>query len=116
LVVLGTDQGVPLLVEWQYGLGEVVAWTSDALNRWSADWVEWPEFSRFWSQVVKRTVPARVDQNLQTTVALDGDRAKVTVDALGDDRTFRNFLNTTATVLAPDGTKSDVRLDQSGPG
>jgi Mg-chelatase subunit ChlD len=116
LVVLGTAQGDPLLTEWQYGLGEVVAWTSDAVNRWSADWIEWPEFSRFWSQVVKRTVPARVDQNLQTTVSVEGDRARVTVDALGDDHAFRNFLKTTATVLAPDGTKSDLPLDQVGPG
>src|SRR5262249_22579468 len=116
LVVLGTSQGDPLLVEWQYGLGQVVAWTSDAVNRWSSDWIEWPEFSRFWSQVVKRTVPARVDQNVQTTVSLDGDRARMTVDALGDDRSFRNFLKTTATLLAPDASRAELRLDQSGPG
>jgi Mg-chelatase subunit ChlD len=116
LVVLGTAQGDPLLVEWQYGLGQVVAWSSDGMNRWSADWIEWPEFSRFWSQVVKRTVPARVDQNLQTTVQIEGDLARVTVDSLGDDRTFRNFLKTGATLLGPGGEKSEMSLAQIGPG
>ncbi|HEV8635629.1 MAG TPA: VWA domain-containing protein [Chloroflexota bacterium] len=116
LVVLGSRQGDAVLAEWQYGLGQVVAWTSDVENRWSADWVEWPEFSRFWSQVVKRTVPARVEQNLQTTVAVEGDRARITVDAIGDDRSFRNDLPTTATLLAPDGRQSELRLEQSGPG
>jgi hypothetical protein len=116
LVVLGTRQGDPLLAEWQYGLGQVVAWTSDGDNRWSADWVEWPEFSRFWSQAVKRTVPARVDQNLQTTVSVEGERARVTVESLGDDRSFRNFLRTTATLVAPSGAQRDLRLDQVGPG
>jgi Mg-chelatase subunit ChlD len=116
LVVLGSRQGDPVLAEWQYGLGQVVAWTSDAENRWSASWVEWPDFSRFWTQVVKRTVPARVEQNLQTTVAIEGDRARITVDAIGDDRSFRNNLPTTATLLAPDGQQSELRLEQSGPG
>jgi uncharacterized membrane protein/Mg-chelatase subunit ChlD len=116
LVVLGSRQGDAVLAEWQYGLGQVVAWTSDAEPRWSADWIDWPEFSRFWSQVVKRTVPARVEQNLQTTVQVEGGRARISVDAIADDRTFRNGLETTATLLAPDGAQSELRLDQSGPG
>jgi hypothetical protein len=116
LVLLGTRQGDPLLAEWQYGLGQVVAWTSDGINRWSSDWIEWPEFSKFWSQVVKRTVPARVDQNIQTTVVVDGDRARLTVEALNDDRTFRNGLTTTATVVDPLGTTGEVTFEQIGPG
>jgi Mg-chelatase subunit ChlD len=116
LVVLGSRQGDAVLAEWQYGLGQVVAWTSDAETRWSADWVAWPEFSRFWSQVVKRTVPARVEQNVQTTVQVEGGRARIAVDAVGDDRAFRNGLETTATLLAPDGAQTELRLEQSGPG
>ena len=116
LVVLGSRQGDAVLAEWQYGLGQVVAWTSDAETRWSADWVAWPEFSRFWSQVVKRTVPARVEQNVQTTVQVEGGRARIAVDAIGDDRTFRNGLETSATLLSPDGAQAELRLEQSGPG
>jgi Mg-chelatase subunit ChlD len=116
LVVLGSHQGDAVLAEWQFGLGQVVAWTSDVQNRWSADWIEWPEFSRFWSQVVKRTVPAHVEQNVQTTVALEGARARIIVDSIADDRSFRNNLATTATLLAPDGGQSELRLAQSGPG
>src|SRR5439155_14671695 len=50
------------------------------------------------------------------TVNVEGDRARVTVDAQGDDHALRNFLKTSATMLAPDGTKGDLRLDQVGPG
>ena len=116
LVVLGTRQGDPLLTEWQYGLGQVVAWTSDSVNRWSSEWIEWSEYSRFWSQVVKRTIPAQIDQNLQTTVSIDGDRARIAVETLGDDRSFRNFLRTSATMIAPDGKQSELKFDQVGPG
>ncbi len=34
-VALVTDAGDPLLAQWQYGLGRVVAWTSDATGRWA---------------------------------------------------------------------------------
>ena len=49
-IVLVSKLGDPLLSEWQYGLGRVVAWTSDAKNRWSTDWVGSPDFNRFWAQ------------------------------------------------------------------
>src|SRR5262249_37363526 len=46
-VLLASRQIDPVLSEWQFGLGRVVAWTSDATNRWSSRWLEWSEFSRF---------------------------------------------------------------------
>ena len=36
--VLTSDRGDPLLANWQFGLGRVVAWTSDARPDWAADW------------------------------------------------------------------------------
>ena len=48
------------------------AWTSDAKNRWGASWLEWNDFSRFWTQVVKRTIPSRTEQNLQIASEVDG--------------------------------------------
>jgi Ca-activated chloride channel homolog len=116
VTILASSQLDPILSEWQYGLGQVVAWTSDAKNRWGADWVEWPEFSRFWTQVAKRTIPSRTDQNLQVSSAVDGARARITVDALADDGGFRNQLPTEATVIRPDGSSASLRLDQVGPG
>jgi hypothetical protein len=40
-VVLISNLGGPVLTVWQYGLGRVVAWTSDALGLWTADWLRW---------------------------------------------------------------------------
>src|SRR6202011_6156440 len=55
-VLLASSQLDPVLSEWQYGLGRVLAWTSDASNRWSSRWLQWPDFTSFWAQVVKRSV------------------------------------------------------------
>src|SRR5581483_5285278 len=66
--VLASAQGDPILSEWQYGLGRVVAWTSDTKGQWASQWITWPDFAKFWTQVIKRTLPGEIEQNLQTTI------------------------------------------------
>ncbi|MEO8372848.1 MAG: VWA domain-containing protein, partial [Candidatus Solibacter sp.] len=39
--ILMADREDPLLVRWQYGLGRAAVFTSDAKNRWAANWVQW---------------------------------------------------------------------------
>jgi len=119
-VLLASSQLDPVLSEWQYGLGRVLAWTSDASNRWSSRWLEWPEFTSFWAQVVKRSVRAPEDPNRQIGVSIEGDQARITLDAqTGADATDRRYLNglaTTATLTLPNGTGQQVALPQVAPG
>ena len=77
-IVLVSRQIDPVLAEWQYGLGRVIAWTSDVRNRWSSRWIEWSDFGRFWAQVVKRTTRPPEDPNRQVAVKIDGNRARIT--------------------------------------
>lgn len=109
-----------LLSEWQFGLGRVMAWTSDVRNKWAARWLEWPEFGRFWAQVVKRTARPLEDPNRQVSVALDGNRARVRLDAQtgveAAERRYLNFLPTTATVIDPRGAEQQLALPQVAPG
>jgi hypothetical protein len=119
-VLLASSQLDPVLSEWQYGLGRVLAWTSDASNRWSSRWLEWPEFSSFWGQVVKRSVRPPEDPNRQIGVTIEGDHARITLDAqTGADVTDRRYLNglpTTATLTDPQGVDQQVTLPQVAPG
>lgn len=43
----------PILANWRYGLGKVVAYTSDAEARWSSRWINWAKYNKFWSQTVR---------------------------------------------------------------
>ncbi len=62
----------PLYVHWQYGLGHVGVFTSDAKSRWAESWMAWPGFDRFWVNVshelLSRTDPseARADYDSAT--------------------------------------------------
>ena len=97
-------------------LDRVVAWTSDAKNRWSTDWVGWPDFNRFWAQMVKRTLPVPIDRNTAITVNPEQGAVRITVDSSTDDKSYLNFLNTHAVVVRPDQTQVDVNLPQVAPG
>jgi len=41
----------PLFVRWQYGLGRSAVFASDAKSRWAEDWMNWPGFDKFWTNV-----------------------------------------------------------------
>jgi Mg-chelatase subunit ChlD/uncharacterized membrane protein len=119
-VLLASKQLDPVLAEWQYGLGRVMAWTSDAKNTWASRWLEWPDFSRFWAQLVKRTDRAPEDPNRQITVKVEGDRARITLDAQTGaeqaDRHYLNYLPTQAVVVDPAGGQTTLPLPQVAPG
>jgi len=114
--VLASSEGDPILSEWQYGLGKVAAWTSDAKGQWAADWVGWPQFATFWTNVIKSTLPGEIEQNLQTTITAQGNQALITVDSQNANRELQNFLNSKALVFDPAGNKTEVSLEQVAPG
>lgn len=115
-VALVTDAGDPLLAQWQYGLGRVVAWTSDAKGQWARDWVGWQDFPRFWTQAVRWSAGAEAGNALQPRVELQGGTARITVDAALPDGSYLSGLDMGVQVVAPDQVTSSVTLKQSGVG
>ena len=115
-VVLSTHQGDPLLAVWQYGLGRAVAWTSDATGRWAQRWLAWDDFSRFWAQAVRWTIVERADVPVEVTVALEGEAARVTVDAVDESGAFINGLDASVSLVGPEGEPARVELAQTAPG
>src|SRR5712691_7512577 len=56
-LVLISHKDDPVLAVWQYGLGRVVAWTSDASGLWTTNWLSWAKAARFWANLVTWTLP-----------------------------------------------------------
>jgi uncharacterized membrane protein len=112
----GETQFDALLVEWTYGLGRTMAFTSDAKRRWGASWVAWENYRKFWSQAVRsvlRTVP-RSPYAVNTVI--DGGKGKVTVDAIDDQGKFIPTLQFQGSVTSPAGKKQGLGFRQVGPG
>ncbi|MEM7331715.1 MAG: VWA domain-containing protein [Chloroflexota bacterium] len=115
-VILETHQGDPLLASWQYGLGRVVAWTSDATGRWAIDWVQWNGFAAFWTQTVRWTNAQEQESNLEAFVTYSNDQAILTVDARDETAGFVNNLTLETNVVGPEGAVENIPLQQVGPG
>jgi len=115
---LETERGHPLLAHWQYGLGRVVVWTSDAQQGWASDWAKWRDAAQFWSQAMRWSLPAPVRADFQPSATLgpDGRQVVLSVQAIGADGRFADLQDTRATVVSPDGSAREVSLPQRGPG
>jgi hypothetical protein len=114
--VLSSAEGDPVLATRQYGLGKSVAWTSDARQRWSAAWLGWSGFSKFWAQTVRWSMRQSSGSDLQTLVDIDKGRGKITVEAVDPSGNFINFLNPKARLVTPKLKGLDLPLEQTGPG
>ena len=115
LVSISSEAGDPILATWQYGLGRSMAFTSDARPKWAVKWLEWGDFSKFWSQAIgwSLSVPSGEFHAL-TNIA--GNTGYVAVDAVDAKGRFRNFLDFQANVVRPDLEHENIALRQSGPG
>lgn len=124
-VPLVTDTGDPLLAHWRFGLGKVTAFTSDAKSRWASLWISrWNGFGQFWSQLIRETARPPQGQNMDLRCEMEGDEARINVDALTDAGTRANNERVTADVFfvpaellgAPLQPVQTLALRQSGPG
>ena len=106
----------PILASWQYGLGRVVAWTSDGSARWANEWVVWEDFSRFWGQAVAWSINAGANNNLETRISLENERARIVVDARDAAGGFLDGLVLNSAVLNPGGDSLRLALQQTAPG
>ncbi len=114
--VLVTARDDPLLAQWQYGLGRSVAWTSDSTGRWARDWLGWDGFSRFFSQLVSWTFPGEETGGIEAAFDNQGGQTTLHVESVEADGSPRDFYSTTAVVVGPDFTTTDVDLVQVAPG
>jgi len=114
--VLVTARDDPLLAQWQYGLGRSVAWTSDSTGRWARDWLGWSGFSRFFSQLVSWTFPGEETGGIEAGFDQRGGQTTLHVESVDADGSPRDFYTTSAVVVGPDLTTSEVQLVQIAPG
>ncbi|MCU0490730.1 MAG: VWA domain-containing protein [Chloroflexaceae bacterium] len=115
-VVLRSPSEDPVLVTWQYGLGRSVAWTSSSDAPWAENWRAWPDYSRFWAQIVRYTLPDPDSGPLQVRVDQQPGGARLLVDALQPGGEPLDLATVTARVTLPDGSERDLSVGQVAPG
>ena len=114
--ILVTARDDPLLAQWQYGLGRAAAWTSDSTGRWATSWLAWPEFGRFFGQLVGWTFPGEESGGIEAAFETLGGETRLHVESVEPDGSPRDFYETMAVVVGPDFEPRQVALDQVAPG
>ena len=115
-VILVTEKGDPLLAWWRYGLGMTAAFTSDAKSRWASEWITWPGYGKFWTQVVRQLMRKSETKGLRITTNRQGTRTEISVDAFTDSGGFLNESNVEMSVISPLLQTQKHSLRQIAPG
>jgi Ca-activated chloride channel family protein len=118
-ILLATERGEPLLALWRYGLGQTAAFTSDAKGRWASEWLQWPGYSQFWTQLTRALLRQSEEASLQVHTHQTQGQLHLQIDALTQEGAFQNRLPLHITAL-PAQTGSappfQSQTEQSAPG
>lgn len=115
-LVLTTQQADPLLATCQSGLGRVVAFTSSADSRWAGPWLQWPDYARFWEQVVRWAGRPAQSADCEIFTDVEGQQATVNVEAFDAEGKFLQFAAIDGQILTPEMESTPLQLTQIGPG
>jgi uncharacterized membrane protein len=115
-VLLVSDKADPVLAVWRYGLGRTAAFTSDLRGRWGKAWVEWDDYGKFATQLVRWTQRKTLRQNMWMDVVLQDGKSQVTVDLYDDRDEFVNSARLSGTVAVSGQNSSPLALEQTAPG
>ncbi len=116
LAAHGLEIDDPILAHWSIGLGKSVAFTSDASNKWSKDWVAWSGFAKFWAQTVRWASRSPQDNRLTTNTTIEGGTGRVVVQAVDHDGKPINNLQLGVKIAQPDASDHPGDLQQTAPG
>ncbi len=115
-IVLGSNEADPILATCQSGLGRCVAFTSSVDTRWAAQWVQWPQFSKFWEQVIRWAGRPSQSADCEILTDVEGQEATVQVEAFDAEGRFLQLAAVEGQVLTPEMKAQPLQLTQTGPG
>jgi Putative glutamine amidotransferase len=111
-MVLVSHRDDPVLAVWQYGLGRVVAWTSDALGLWTSHWLQWNQAAQWWANLVTWTLPSP-DSSMNINGKVINGSGQITVDLPTMQASSQQQVE--ARIIAPDRSQQTINLQPTAP-
>ncbi|HEX6290625.1 MAG TPA: VWA domain-containing protein [Herpetosiphonaceae bacterium] len=115
-VILESDDGDPVLAQWQYGLGRAAAWTPDMKGQWARDWVRWDQFGRFAAQLVGALLPTPSLEGFEAGTSIEGTALALDLRADALDGRARTGLGAIGRIVGADGSVQELPLIEVEPG
>jgi uncharacterized membrane protein/Mg-chelatase subunit ChlD len=106
-----------LLATWTYGAGRTAVLTTDAGQRWATAWRSWPDYDRFFAQLIRWAMrPPTQDERFSVATQVNDGVVRVVVTAVDQDGQAVNFLPMSANLVRPDGRSETFTIRQVAPG
>jgi hypothetical protein len=106
----------PLLASWRFGLGRVVAFTSDLSGRWGREWVQWSEFPRLAAQLARSVRRKTTDDRVKIEIHQQEDEVQTVADVSLPGGGFGNHLSLKGAISGRDQATQPRLMRQIGPG
>jgi len=111
-----TDGTDPVLAHWNYEMGKMAVFTSGWWPKWGTQWTAWPKFGKFWAQLIRWTMRQQGSADFDVITRLEGNKARVVIEALNKDASYLNFLQIAGRLVDPSAEPKPLYLNQTGPG
>ena len=106
----------PIMISWQYGLGQVVTMATDAGPRWSGKWVEWDGYAPFWTQMARWALKRQEGAETGAQVSFDKAIARISIDRRTSSGKVKDEVGLRAMLKREGGIWHPVELDAEEPG
>ena len=108
VVLLEPDSQDPILCWWKYGLGTSVAFTSDAKNRWAAEWLQWEDYSQFWAQLIRFSRPVVSKETVVLDIQQANRKLTITIDEVDEFRRSGHPASYGVFIVGPDQKTTEI--------
>ncbi len=115
-VLLGAENGDPLLAVGRFGLGIGLAYTGDLTEAWGGEWLAWDGCGRFWAQVLRGVLRKRDVEGLDVKSEVIEDTWVLKIERRDESGAPVSRIQWDAQALDENGATAAVAVTETGLG
>ncbi len=105
-LILESPKEDPILATWNCGIGKVGVWTSDLNGKWSADWISWQGFEKYWSSIINNLLKNNKGELMDVEINRTGGN----VEILGNIKKHIKNGDLECIAIGPDNKEEKITM------
>lgn len=114
-VLLSSPEGDPILAKGQFGLGQVIAFTSALKSYWGREWLLWNKLGSFFSQMLRESIPHQISE-VQISIREEGGKGIINLIYTDKKGNYINFADLKYKVMDMEGREFSGNMIQKSAG
>lgn len=110
------ENGTPLLTMGRFGLGRSFCFTSGISSEWAGEWMEWQDFGKFWSQILRFATRPPESDKIRVKTVRQGRNVELSIKRYGENNEAVSGVKWQAELLDASGIRTPVAIKETGYG